>query len=885
MTDSESRNNSPAPRRDPASEDVAAPAPVPVAADAVVRASVSFDRHAWPRPAFALVLGLAAGLVLGRCLDAPTWTGPAGVSLSLGFHGLLQWLHAREVRRLPPPSGGLLLIAFAFIGLWLSAAAMEREARLAPIARWAASRWIVNVEGVLNDEPRPLGGRTVLSLAPGAVVRSVDDDGPAVEIPVGLRVSVDDPESAERADRAAWGLRWRRSVPGDRVRVVGTFQTPETGYRNPGAEGRRRRGASATLGPLLVHSPGDIEFAPPDGGRGLWNRFLGGVTRWRDAAHDSLSRAGGREAGPLLLAVVLGDTTEISPDQYRAFARTGLLHLFSVSGLHATIIALALFGVLTCLGFPRRYQMAAILAGVFLYAALTRFSLPVIRTTIMVAALGVQTWMRRPTDALSRLSLAAFAILILWPESLFQVDFQLSFLAVFTLIVFAPWVAETVVLFDREGGGWRAWALRKCQWLARAVVVMTILQLALYPILAHTFRQVSLIAPFANIVVIPVVTAALLAGTVIAGPGVVIPGLDVLVGPIAATLARVSILLTDAAAAIPFAAIPVRSLPPLGIVLYYAVLFGGSYLLFGRGPGDRSRRRAAAWIQLAGLGAVVVWIPFLTLRPPDRLRITFLDVGQGDCVLVELPDAGALLIDSGPIQPTGIARYTVEPVLRYRGIDTLDLALATHADGDHIGGFADVFDAVDVRRFASAVADDGGGTTWQGVLDAVRREGATPLTPLAGTEIHTAVPDLHIDILNPAGGDLSGGTDRNADSIVLRIAWKEFSVLLTGDADVEAERRMMQRWGADALRATVLKAGHHGSDSSTSEEFLDTVKPSVVVFSCGRRNRYGHPDPDVLARCRARGIEIHRTDLHGALVVETDGEKMWMTSYENSPEP
>jgi competence protein ComEC len=92
-------------------------------------------------------------------------------------------------------------------------------------------------------------------------------------------------------------------------------------------------------------------------------------------------------------------------------------------------------------------------------------------------------------------------------------------------------------------------------------------------------------------------------------------------------------------------------------------------------------------------------------------------------------------------------------------------------------------------------------------------------------------------------------------------------------------------WGADALRATVLKAGHHGSASSTSDEFLDAVKPSFAVFSCGRRNRYGHPAADVLARCRARGIEIHRTDLHGALVVETDGEKMWMTSYENSPEP
>jgi len=836
------------------------------------RASFSgpFDRVAWPRPLFVVTLSLMAGLVAGRCMSLTEWAGPAAVALTLGLYGILQWRHAACIERRPPPRSEILFLAVGALGIWFSTVQVQQEREGERVAAWAGERWTVTVEGRVLESPCPRGIATELRIAKGAILRAGTR---SLEAPLPLRVEVREGE----VDLVTWREQWRRLVPGDRVEIIGSLEDSGWGYRNPGTGWSRGGMRTGELGPFRVRSRGDVRVIDAGKGRGPWGLFLSGVAKWRDSAGDTLGSAGGSSAGPLLMALVLGDTSDIPPEQYRAFGRAGLLHLFSVSGLHAGVIALALFAVMSCLGLPRRVQMAAVLAGVFVYAALTGFRIPVVRTTIMVAALGMQAWLRRPTDALSRLSLAAFVILLVWPRSLFRPGFQLSFLAVFTLIVFAPWIQETVVFPREKKPGWRGWALGKGPLLARAVVMLTILQLALAPILAEDFHQVSLIAPLANVAAIPLATAALLAGSVLAGPGTWIPGLGVLIGPVAAALGNANVALADTVAIIPGAAIAVAPFPPLALVLYYGVLFGGGYLLFGRGPGDRARRRAAAWIHGAGMVAVVVWLPFLGTRNAERLRVTFLDVGQGDCTLLELPDGGVFVIDAGPLQPEGMARYAIVPVLRDRGVNTIDLALATHADGDHIGGFDDLADAFTIRRFAAS-PDAGRSPSWEEVEAAMKHEGVIRLYPKADETFRTKISDLRIEILNPDESDLGDGSDRNADSIVMRVKWGAFSVLLTGDADAETERRMIARWEADSLRATVLKAGHHGSDSSTCDEFLNAVHPAVVVFSCGRKNKYGHPDPDVMARCREHGAEIHRTDLHGALLIETDGERMWMSA-------
>jgi competence protein ComEC len=222
-------------------------------------------------------------------------------------------------------------------------------------------------------------------------------------------------------------------------------------------------------------------------------------------------------------------------------------------------------------------------------------------------------------------------------------------------------------------------------------------------------------------------------------------------------------------------------------------------------------------------------------------------------------------------------------VLRGQGLDALDLVLVTHADGDHIGGLPDLLESFTVRGLAFADSPEDA-EIWESIQPLLDKRSIPVLRPGAGQRLQANLPELRIDVLHPDSVGEGFGGDRNTRSVVLRLQWRRFSLLLPGDADGEAETRILDRFDPATLRSTILKAGHHGSASSSTVPFLQAVRPQWVVFSCGRHNRYGHPDPAVLLRCQEAGAAIHRTDRHGALVLETDGETLWLTAFGDAPE-
>lgn len=848
-------------------------------------------RPAWAHPALWVAAAWMAGLVAGWCFGWPREVVAAGLLGAFGAQGLQILRHRRKPHIYPPPGGFFLLLAIAVLGLWRGMTLVEENHRAFDVARWAQSQWIVTLDGILAAPPERHPGGIVFRVRGGGRIACGDvDAGPMpLEVTVHCRDGGAEGGTGGGAEGAAIAS-WRSAVRGDRIQATGFFRAVPGTHNPVPLSPLRRQWAQGEGGRLRVAGAGDIEITPPEKGRGIIPLALGAAHRLRGAAREQLLERGGETVGPALVAMVLGETRDLSPSDYRRFQRSGLLHLFSVSGLHAGIIAAALYGIFTLLRLPARPQALLVVLGVLAYAALTGFRLPVVRTVLMVGALGMHSWLRRPTDLLSRLALAALVICVLWPRSLFQAGFQLSFLAVFTLVVFTPLVAEVARLrgADEKDAGTRFNRFRStAQFLLRALLHFTLLQLALAPLLIVYFQQVSLVAPLANLVGVPLAMIALIAGAVMAGPGFLIPGLNALVAPIAQAMTHALFFVIDLLAAPDFAAITARPFPPLMLLVYYLLMFGGAFLRFGRGPGHEARRRAAAALHLLGLVALLAWLPALRAEPRDRLRVTFIDVGQGDAILLEPPGGAVLLIDSGPAFPPNAARYTLEPVLRTRGIERIDLLLATHADGDHIGGFADLlesFHVVSVGGWKPALETP----PLERIRSEQRRSPRAMPRPLhSGQVLRVGPPDFLIEVLHPpeAEDSMSGsGGDRNTTSVVLRVRWREFSLLLTGDADREAEDQMIRRHGPAGLRATVLKAGHHGSNSSTGEGFLDAVSPNGIVVSCGLGNRYGHPSRRVLTRCaQSTASWLHRTDLDGALVLETDGHRMWLTAWSDAP--
>jgi competence protein ComEC len=451
----------------------------------------------------------------------------------------------------------------------------------------------------------------------------------------------------------------------------------------------------------------------------------------------------------------------------------------------------------------------------------------VVRATIMAVLVLVALLLDREASVLNSLALAVMIVLALRPGDLQDPGFQLSFAAT-TGLVLAP---------SPPG------------WLLGALAVSLAAQLAVLPITLSHFNQVSTIGLLANLAVVP-----------LAGIGTVIGVVAVALAFVSDTLAAVAFnavwpllialrAVVRAAAAVPGAIVhlPAPSWP--AIVCYVGAL--GLGLAWWRGRRERPRVAhrlgTGAVAALIAAGALETW-PIL--RPPDgRLRVTVLDVGQGDAIVVELPDRQTFLVDAGPggAMRLDAGERVVAPYLWNHGIMQLAGSVTTHHDQDHAGGMAAI-----TRLFRVTAGADARFVPSQGRW-------------MAGVRLTSVNP---FDEL---------GARANERAVVLRLEYGLASFLLASDIGAPAERAMLATHVP--LAATVLKVGHHGSRGSSTSEFLDAVRPSIAVISVGARNAYGHPAPDTLARLAAARARVFRTDRDGAVILETDARTLTVTRW------
>jgi competence protein ComEC len=545
----------------------------------------------------------------------------------------------------------------------------------------------------------------------------------------------------------------------------------------------------------------------------------------RTRIHDALA---GRAAAGVIAALVIGDASDIDSAQWRAFTRTGVNHLISISGLHVTMVG-ALAGGIVAWAWRRRAALteriparraglAAALVAAGGYVLLAGFQVPAQRTLVMLAVVVAAFWRSRETRPATALVWALFVVLLLDPWAVLSAGFWLSFGAMAAIL----WVTAGRVGIAPKLSAW--------------VTVQMAVTVALAPALLLLFQQVSLISPLANAVAIPVVSWLV---TPLALLGVLVTPLlgvaETLMGWLAAWLGWL--------AELPLAVYVLPAPTPLALALAVA---GTVWLLLPRG------------FPLRGLGGVM-WLPMMfphtEVIAPGTFRADVIDVGQGTAILVRTARQ-ALLYDTGPVYAESDAgERIVVPYLRANGMTALSGLIVSHDDNDHTGGLRAV------------LRDAPAGWVLHGLPpDSALLAGARAPRPCVRGQ-RWRWDGVDFEILNPPPGSAFDTRRRDNDhSCVLRISAGASSLLVTGDGEKRTEQELLAA-AVDRLPATVLVAGHHGSLTSSTPEFVAAVHPAMVVFNMGYRNRHGHPRPQVVARYRASGARILRSDRDGLIAL------------------
>jgi competence protein ComEC len=644
------------------------------------------------------------------------------------------------------------------------------------------------------------------------------------------------------------------------IALRGTLSPPPP-RRNPGDFDMAGYYTANGISGVLT-APGPEHLLVIDSAGGSWvTRQL--VTPVRSAIRnlaDSLIRG---EEGEFLKGLLIGDRAGLAPETMEAFVNSGVAHVLAVSGSNVAVVALML-GFLTGLfRLPQAIRTVAAAAGLLFYMVLTGSQPPVVRATITALAFMAGGIVQRQANAANSLGAAGLIILLLDARQLFDAGFQLSFCAVFGIVHFTPAFDAWISLL--KGGGW--WRTPLVQ-ILRLCAVSVAATIGTLPVTAAWFGRVSLIGVAANIPVVPAT-----------GVSVVLGGVAVLLAPVSswcasacsavnAVLLRWTLVIIREAGIIPWASVTVSGIP---LAVFVSGCLGFAFVL---------RRKGWAAVR-AGLVVLLLTLNLLLFCPSPTgkatrgvLRVHVIDVGQGDAILLEFPGGQTALVDAGPLTPGFDAgERTVVPYLRRLGIRKIDELVVTHPHSDHLGGVPSLLRHLEVGEIIES-GQPIRSRLYASYLHSSAEHNLRPRAAARGLMLNVT-PDARLYVLAPAPQFLSQDTTRpppnlNNTSVMIRLLYGSVAILLAGDAEQEAEEAVTTRYGA-FIRSNFLKVGHHGSSTSSSPRFLDAVQPAMAAVSVGRFNRFHHPSPETILRLASTGSTVARTDMDGAIIVETDG--------------
>lgn len=646
------------------------------------------------------------------------------------------------------------------------------------------------------------------------------------------------------------------ALVGDKVRASGKVRLPH-GYRNPGqldtALLLRSQGITATLSAQKDSlSVEPVDTAP-------FSRWL---VRVRQHYLQAMQKVMPREDAAAIFAMLFGGYQDLQPELLAAFTATGIVHILSVSGSHISLIAAVMAWLGMVLRLPKVLRVVLVIGTIVIYSLLAGCVPPVIRSAVMGGLAFLALALDREREARRILILTGLAMLTISPLLLFHISFQLSFLATAGLLYISPVLARWLEDIHLK------------HWLASGLAITLAAQLSTLPVLAWYFNQVSVSSLLANLTVVPLVEIIIVLGLFAGIAAFLLPFLGSIVYVADSLLLGMVYEMSRWMASLPGSQIWIPSMGWGVAAAYYAVLavmvmdepWRTRLLDWGK-----DRKMHLFVLALAGIAFSVS----CEIVRTDEIIVSAVDVGQGDAVVLRLPHGKAILFDTGGTRDGefDVGEKVLVPYLRHYGIREVEAIFLTHAHADHAAGAGAVLKDMPVRAVYTAC---------EGREDyriSMRLAASDPLLnklhPVREDEVFE-IDGVRIEVVYAPQGQVRNVSGNEASN-TYRVTYGSASFLITGDLTMENEKVILEE--NKDIHSTVLKVGHHGSDSSSSKEFLQAVSPVYAVISVGADNSFGHPKQSVLKRLQEQGAKILRTDLGGEISFYTDGRSMRVETY------
>ena len=581
-----------------------------------------------------------------------------------------------------------------------------------------------------------------------------------------------------------------------------------------------------------------------------WNEF---IIKSRNFLTDRIENRIPLDKG-FFKAIIIGDKSELT-EMRDSMNKAGLSHLLAVSGLHVGIISLIILIIVSIIVPFRNLVRIITMLILILFAAICGWSPSVTRAGIMISLYLLGKILSKPVSGSNNLIISALIITLINPNQLFSIGFQLSFLAVYTLIVILPDLCRKVGSYIR---------IKILNGIVQLLLVTIILSVYLGPITMYYFHQFNLNGIVGNLVGIPIL-------------GLILPlALLIIFLPFGGLLLKcyvnaLNILMLIFKKWVSFVSELPLHFDFISLKFWQLIVFYGILLLFPAAL----KKYGGKSVVLRGM-IFLIMIPSFISNTSNILTCTFFDCGLGDMVLLEMPEKSTVMVDCGPpSHAAGSFKKSALPYLQEEGLKTIDYLVITHAHNDHYGGFSDLLINCNLQNII--ITDEfQNRKIWPDFLLQLEEEGTNIITISDTT--HFTFDDVKLTVLHP--DKMYANDNINNVSIVIRLDYNDFSLLLNGDLEEEGEHYLLDKY-ADFIPVDITKVGHHGSKTSSSDEYLKTIDPMLAFIPAPVKNRFGFPHESTLEKYAYLGENLIIAGRDGALILTTNGKDAFLQTIKS----
>lgn len=573
----------------------------------------------------------------------------------------------------------------------------------------------------------------------------------------------------------------------------------------------------------------------------------------------------------LEIGILLGYSREIDSDIQKAFQDSNITHMLAVSGENTMYVILMISWIFRKKIFSNQGQKMISILMIWWFVKLTGSTLSVIRaglTSIIYLAAGL---FHRKADIITTISLATLLSILPNPFHIFDIGMQLSYAGTISILLFYQSFFKKS---DQILQNWNTKKLRKkvIQFFIENILLTFSANILIFPLMMYHFNTISLTFLFSNFLIGPLVGIATIMGFAVIGCSIFPLSISKLLGKLLHLLLSVIIKAAEYFAKLKVSKIYIITPNFIEIMLIYAGIGIGFYLISSKQEESENEKKNKKIVKYF-LNVLCLYLLFCivsNLIPSNQLQIHFVDVGQGDCCLMITPHHKKILVDGGgSMTPEifDIGEKTLVPYLLDRRIKIIDYVIISHFDSDHIGGLFAVMEKLHVKKVIIPKQEEDS-ENYQKFQEITKKKNIKVLVVSQETQLQVE-QGISIEFLWPDAQQIITENILNNNSLVCKLNYQAFSVLFTGDIEMVAERAILQKYqsGLSKLKATVLKVGHHGSKTSSTQELINAVKPKIALIGVGEKNKFGHPNTEVLGRLESCGAKIYRTDQMGEISI------------------